>query len=63
MASIKNIERHFCSLQSLAICGESLDLEPKYAHIVAHTLLDRATIVRPVHTEVSTHYTRVEQEI
>ena len=34
-------------LHGFVICGESLDLEPKYARIVAHTLLDAASVVHP----------------
>ena len=32
-------------LHGLAICRENLHLEPKYARIVAHTLLDVTSIV------------------
>ena len=35
------------SLARFAICGESFDLEPKYACIMDHTLLDAASIVHP----------------
>ena len=35
------------SLQGFAICGESLNLEPKYGRIVARTLLDAASTMRP----------------
>ena len=31
-----------CPLHGFTICGESLNLEPKVARIVAHTLLDAA---------------------
>ena len=33
------------SLHGFAICGESLNLEPKYARIVAYMLLDVASVV------------------
>ena len=32
------------SLHNFAICGESLDLESKYAQFVVYTLLDAASI-------------------